>query len=264
MADKITRRKFVKAGAAAGVGAAVMSQSIVPAFAAGKTSRWGMLIDLRRCYGCKSCAVACKAEFDTRLGVFKSGVVEYENGEFPKAQRDFLPWLCNHCSKPPCVSVCPADPVEKTFNGVSYEAKATYIRPDGAVLYDVDRCLGCHACVNACPYKARYVDPLLKAGVIPSNNAIGKCTFCVHRVENGVEPSCVNTCPGNARVFGDLDDPGSEISKLIADNEGSIKVIHTDYGTSPNVFYIAYDEETYDRGSDVRNDAPKEWGQNRG
>ncbi|MEE9455805.1 MAG: 4Fe-4S dicluster domain-containing protein [bacterium] len=263
MGEKISRRKFVKAGTTVGIAAAVMPGGTATAFAAGKTARWGMLIDLRRCYGCKACAVACKAEFDTRLGVFNSNVIAYEKGKFPEAKRDFVPWLCNHCAEPPCVKVCPAPPVEKTLGDVTYEAAATYERPDGAVLYDVERCIGCHACVRACPYKARYIDPLLKAGAAPGNHAIGKCTFCIHRVENDVEPSCVNTCPGNARIFGDLNDAGSEISKIIAANQAETKMIHPDYGTSPYVFYIDYDEEAYDKGFDIRNETPDEWGQTR-
>ncbi|MCP4228551.1 MAG: 4Fe-4S dicluster domain-containing protein [bacterium] len=264
MSEKISRRGFVKAGAVVGAGAALLPSSVVAQVGSLGVARWGMIIDLGRCYGCNACAVACKAEFDVRLGVFKSGVIENEHGAFPGTKRDFLPWLCNHCSNPTCVDVCPAEAIEKTFNGVKYEAKATYQRPDGAVLYDVDRCLGCHACVKACPYKARYVDPSLKAGAMPNNKAIGKCTYCMHRVENGIEPSCANTCPAGARVFGDLNDPNSEIGKLAAATKGKTGVIHDDFGTSPNVFYLGYVSETYDNGEDIRNEAPAESGQTRG
>lgn len=263
MSKKVSRKKFIKTGAALGVTAMLTPKRTLAYVSGTDTPKWGMLIDLRRCYGCKSCAIACKAEFDVRLGVFKSNVIEYEKGKFPNAERHFLPWLCNHCSDPPCVEVCPTDPVTKTHNGVSYEAKATYKRPDGSVLYDIERCVGCHACVEECPYKARYIDPLLKAGDEPENNAIGKCTFCMHRVDQGIEPSCVNTCPGNARIFGDLNDPDSEISKLISENKKDIKTIHPDYGTSPNVYYLDYSEETFDKGNDIRNEVPSEWGQNR-
>ncbi|NQU66456.1 MAG: 4Fe-4S dicluster domain-containing protein [Candidatus Marinimicrobia bacterium] len=222
-----------------------------------------MLVDLNRCYGCKACAIACKAEFDVRLGVYNSNVIEYEHGKYPKTTRSFLPWLCNHCSDAPCVDVCPADPVKKNFNGKTYDAKATYKRPDGMVLYDQNRCLGCHACVEECPYKARYVDPLLRAGEEPDNQAIGKCTFCQHRVDRGLEPSCVNTCPGNARIFGDLDDPNAAISKIIKKNKNRVKGLKEGYGTHPNVFYLNLFEDTYTHGSDIRNNAPASGGQNR-
>lgn len=263
MSEKVSRRELVKAGITLGLATALMPRPALSMLAKEKTTRWGMLIDLRRCYGCKACAVACKSEFDVRLGVFKNNVIEHEKGEYPGAKRDFLPWLCNHCSKPLCVSVCPTEPIEKTYHGISYQAKATYKRPDGAVLYDIERCIGCHACVEACPYKARYIDPLLRAGAEPGNNAIGKCTFCMHRVEKGIEPSCVNTCPANARIFGDLRDTESEISKFVRQNKGKIRKIHPEYRTSPNVGYIGYNEETYDRGNDIRNNAPSEWGQKR-
>ncbi|MFQ5753080.1 MAG: 4Fe-4S dicluster domain-containing protein, partial [bacterium] len=175
----------------------------------------------------------------------------------------FLPWLCNHCSDPPCVEVCPTEPIAKTHNGTAYEAKATYKRPDGAVLYDIERCIGCHACVEECPYKARYVDPLLKSGEEPENNAIGKCTFCIHRIDQGIEPSCVNTCPVNALIFGDLNDSNSEISKHIKANKKQVRTIHHEYGTSPNVYYIDYSEEMYEMGYDIRNEVPPKWGQQR-
>lgn len=263
MANGITRREFVKVGAATGVATMVAPGALPAAWAAPAKPRWAMVIDLRRCYGCQACAVACKAEFDVRLGVFKSGVIEREAGRFPKVTRHFLPWLCNHCADPPCVKVCPAPAVEKTFAGETFQARATYQRPDGIVLYDRERCVGCHACVRACPYKARYVEPVLKAGAAPGNNAIGKCTFCDHRVAAGVEPSCVNTCPARARVFGDVNDPAGEVARLVAENKNALAVIHEDFGTKPQVFYLGYDAETYDRGRDVRNDAPAASGQRR-
>ena len=107
MSEKLSRGKFIKTGVALGLTAMLTPKRAVASMVGGKMPEWGMLIDLRRCYGCKSCAVACKAEFDVRLGVFKSNVIEYETGKYPNADRRFLPWLCNHCDDPPCVEVCP-------------------------------------------------------------------------------------------------------------------------------------------------------------
>ena len=161
------------------------------------------------------------------------------------------------------MEVCPVDPEEKIFNGISYQAKATYQRPDGLVLYDRDRCVGCHACVEECPYKARYIEPALRAGAEPESQAIGKCTFCAHRADRGIEPSCVNTCPGNARTLGDLNDPESEISKLLKNFGDSVKPLRPDFGTAPNVFYLDLNEDVYAQGVDIRDEAPEAGGQRR-
>ncbi len=262
--DKIDRKNFLKNLTVGALASLLVPLTVTKVFGSkGNEKQWGMVINLRRCYGCKSCAVACKAEFDTRLGVFKSNVIEHEDGIFPNTTRKFLPWLCNHCSEPPCVDTCPVEPVKKSFNGASYDAKATYKRPDGPVLYDIDRCVGCHACVEACPYNARYIDPLLKAGEDSENNAIGKCTFCIRRVDAGKEPSCVNTCPGNARIFGDITDAGSEISLILKKYKNQVKTLRADFETAPNIFYIDLEENVYKHGVDIRNQAPGEWGQRR-
>ncbi|MBI3014421.1 MAG: 4Fe-4S dicluster domain-containing protein [Candidatus Tectomicrobia bacterium] len=177
-----------------------------------------MLIDLRRCLGCHSCAVACKSENDVPLGVYRTWVKIVEKGSYPNVRRVFVPSLCNNCERPVCLSVCPV--------------KATYRRPDGIVMIDEHRCIGCKYCMAACPYDARHVNPIKKI--------VQKCYFCFHRVDAGLVPACVNTCPGGARVFGDVNDPESEISRLIATNP--VQVLKPEKGTEPRVYYIGLDE----------------------
>ncbi|KKN34103.1 hypothetical protein LCGC14_0797110 [marine sediment metagenome] len=215
-------------------------------------ARYVMVVDMRKCYGCRACTVACKSEFQVPLGVFRAVVKEKDSGIFPKAKRFFQPILCNHCANPPCVEACPVDPVKETYkhNGkaVEYEKKATFQRPDGLVLVDYERCIGCHACVEACPYKARYVDPIRWAGADTDNKTIGKCVFCFHRIDKGVTPSCVNTCPAEARIFGDMNDPKSKVSKLL--KEHKTQVLFPEEGTNPHVFYISFKEGIYEKGGE--------------
>lgn len=180
--------------------------------------RYAMVIDTRRCIGCHACSVACKAEFDVPLGVYRSWVEYIEKGTFPDVRRSFLPRLCNQCSNPPCVDVCPT--------GATWQRKE-----DGIVEIDPDICIGCKYCILACPYNARFANPV--TGVAE------KCDFCLHRVSNGLEPACVETCIGRARIFGDLNDPDSKVSHLLA--TAPVTVLRQDMGTKPNVYYIAAD-----------------------
>ena len=226
------RRGFLtKALAAIGAAVAAFAASVLPGTAAGANGtagrggarkgrkvQYGMVIDVRRCIGCHSCTVACKSEFDVPLGVNRSWVEYTEKGEYPNVGRSFLPRLCNHCSEPPCVKVCPTD--------------ATYKRDqDGIVVIDSGLCIGCKYCIHACPYDARFLNPV--------TGFADKCDFCIHRVSKGLVPACVNTCVGGARIFGDLGDPDSDISKLIATNR--VTVLRREMGTFPNVYYIGAD-----------------------
>ena len=179
-----------------------------------KKGRLAMVIDLLRCIGCHSCSVACKAEFKVPLGVWRSWVKVGEHGSYPRTSRSFLPLLCNHCEKPACVDACPT--------------KASYKREDGAVLIKEDVCIACGLCISACPYKARFFNHEKKIA--------DKCTFCIHRADEGVEPACVNTCPAKARTFGDLSDPRSEVSKLVASTP--TKVLKPGFKTEPSVLYV--------------------------
>ncbi len=181
-------------------------------------AQYGMIIDLRRCIGCQACSIACKAESDVPLTVARSWVEYTEKGQYPNVGRTFLPRLCNHCSKPHCTRVCPTG--------------ATYKRPqDGIVVVDQGICIGCLYCAQACPYTARFLNPVTRY--------VDKCDLCIHRVANGVVPSCVNTCQGRARIFGDLNDPDSEVSQIVA--REPVQVIRRGMGTEPNVYYIGLD-----------------------
>lgn len=174
----------------------------------------GMLIDLNTCIGCHACSVACKAEFDVPLGVFRDTVKYVEDGEYPNATRHFIPVLCNHCEDAPCLDACPTDAISR--------------QPDGEVVINEGDCNLNRFCMAACPYGAIYEDPQL--GVAQ------KCTFCEHRTADGRQPACVDACPTGCRIFGDLDDPDSAIAQQVAKNETS--VWKPDAETSPRVFYV--------------------------
>jgi dimethyl sulfoxide reductase iron-sulfur subunit len=211
-----------------------MAQNVNPV--AAKPVRWGVAIDLKRCTGCQSCTMACKLENGTPPGVFWTRVLEEEMGTYPFAYTVFLPIRCNHCSNPPCVSVCPT--------GASYQREA-----DNVVLVNQDKCIGCHSCVVACPYQARFV-PEDSKGYYGEQytpyerlryarwqvGAAQKCTLCVDRLDSGLKPACVETCPARTLVFGDLNDPGSEVSKLL--QARSHYRPREELGTEPNVFYL--------------------------
>jgi len=222
--------------------------------ASGNAPRWGFIVDLRRCTGCRSCTVACKAEFNVPLGAFRAAVYDEVVGQYPKAEKLFMPRLCNHCEGnqedkvPPCVKICPEYPKgRKKFTTpegktIRYRYGATYKRPDGMILYDNDLCVGCGKCIDTCPYGARTWDKSLLSGKDKTKNGIVKCDFCTHRVENGVLPSCVNICPNNARIFGDLNDPNSQVSKLVKEfnleqNRQKTTLLPAE-NTMPMLYYI--------------------------
>ena len=184
--------------------------------------RYAMVIDLRRCIGCDACMVACKAEFDVPLGVFRTWVPYRVTGTYPKVKKHFLPRLCNHCDDPPCVRACPVD--------------ATYKEEDGGfVLQRYERCIGCKACMASCPYNARFMLPADRS-YTEITNVVDKCTFCYHRVTEGLAPACVQTCIGRARIFGDLNDPSSEVAQVLANT--MVRALREDLGTKPKVYYI--------------------------
>lgn len=179
--------------------------------------RYGFLIDQTSCIGCHACTVACKAEHDVPLGVFRTWVKYVEKGEFPNSRRHFLVERCNHCANAPCVAICPTG--------------ALFTRPDGIVDFDKDRCIGCKSCMQACPYDAIYIDP--------AEHTAAKCNFCAHRIDQGLQPACVLVCPEEAIIFGDLDDPSTRISQLVG--RESVAVRRPEQGTEPKLYYIGAD-----------------------
>lgn len=226
--------------------------------AEGKVKRkfhYGMVIDTRRCVGCKACVVACKAENKTPPGVSYTVVVEEAIGNRLDDKPIFMTKPCFHCEKPPCVDVCPVS--------------ATFKRErDGIVVIDYNRCIGCRYCITACPYGSRYFDfgedyPVVAANTSysqvpspeygqfrkrePDKSPIGnvrKCTFCVHLQDEqgrydkaaGRWPACAKTCTGHAIHFGDFNDPESEVSRLLEERQ-AIR-LKEELGTEPNVYYL--------------------------
>jgi Fe-S-cluster-containing dehydrogenase component len=175
--------------------------------------RFGMVIDTLRCVGCSDCVVACQTENDVPIGYARDWIVEATRGTYPNLFTKIESQRCNHCSDTPCVRTCPTG--------------ASHIVDGGIVLVEHDECIGCKACVQSCPYDARFIHP---------EGYIDKCTFCNHRTQNGEDPACVSVCPTYAMYFGDLDDPNSEVSKLL--NRREHHTIIPEAGTKPNVYYL--------------------------
>jgi molybdopterin-containing oxidoreductase family iron-sulfur binding subunit len=227
--------------------------------------KYGMVIDLERCLGCRSCMEACKVENNTSVGVFWMYVFRFEEGTYPNVRNSYMPRPCMHCNNAPCVKVCPVG--------------ARYSREDGVVATDWERCIGCRYCQVACPYsvnyfnwkdpkKNQYLDweaPIAQAVTQVTNGTsppwknpeldraygheerhiagdshlkgvMGKCTFCVHRIEKGLLPACVANCPGLVYTFGDLNDPNSGVSRLLQEKP-SFRLAE-DLGTDPSVYYL--------------------------
>lgn len=177
-------------------------------------ARFGMAIDTAKCVGCMDCVVACKTENGVPEGYNKDWVVYDTQGTFPTLHMEIRSERCNHCDNPPCVDCCPT--------GASHVEKFGHV-----VLVDSHRCIGCKACIASCPYDARFVHP---------DGYADKCTFCLHRVKEGLEPACVSVCPTRCMTFGDLDDPNSAINRQL--NSRRNHQLLVDAGTKPKVFYM--------------------------
>ncbi|MFQ5773647.1 MAG: 4Fe-4S dicluster domain-containing protein [Kiloniellaceae bacterium] len=267
-ASKSGRRRFLRAAARAIAGAAALLGAHglrEPGKAATAGSfptpdydwtkhRWAFGVDATKCIGCLRCVEACKAENGVALDAhhFRTWVERYVylEGEdharidsqadpeniaasgseavyrFDNRYEDkkvtkafFVPKLCNHCERPSCVQVCPTG--------------ATYKTKDGAVLIDNEYCIGCQYCVQACPYGARFFNA--------EKRVTEKCTWCYHRITKGLQPACVEVCPVDARIFGDLNDPDSSINAFIHDNR--VQVLKPETGNEPTCFYVGIDKE---------------------
>ena len=185
-------------------------------------TRWSWVIDQTKCIGCHACTTACKSENDVAVGVFRTWVKHVDVGVFPQVKRHFAVLRCNHCEDAPCVAICPVT--------------AMYQRADGLVDFDESRCIGCKACMQACPYDAIYMDP--------DSNTAHKCNFCSHRVDQGLLPACVVVCPVEALIFGDIDNPGSQVARELKANKVTVR--RPEQRTRPKAFYIGAHEAALD------------------
>ena len=181
-------------------------------------TKYGFVIDHRKCIGCHACTVACKSENLVPLGRFRTWVKYIEKGEFPNTRRYFTIERCQHCEDAPCVAICPT--------------RALFKRRDGIVDFASDLCIGCKSCMQACPYDALYIDP--------TSNTAAKCHYCAHRTDRGLLPACVIVCPTKPIIAGDLEDSRSEIAQTLAREQ--VQVRRPDQGTRPQVFYVGADE----------------------
>lgn len=222
---------------------------------------YAMVIDLHKCVGCAACDIACKSENNVKYDIHWSNHIIETAGTFPNVRYRYIPILCNHCEQAPCVEVCPTT--------------SMYKDSDGMTLHDADLCIGCRACQLACPYNAIYFNDEAphaefrdEESIIPgvtssgkevadktgtpipyynperertydgirSKGVVEKCTFCDHRVSQGEQPWCVVSCPAKARIFGDLNDPRSDVRKLLG--KYAPRVLQKEKGTKPKVYYI--------------------------
>lgn len=175
--------------------------------------RYAMAVDTKKCVGCSDCVLACKNENYVPEGYCRDWIVEKVKGRFPNAMVELRSERCNHCANSPCVRCCPT--------GASHYADG------GIVVVTKNDCIGCGACIQSCPYDARYAHP---------DGYVDKCTFCLHRVEKGKNPACVDVCPTKCLYFGDLEDSESDISKILTKRK--YKVLAPEAGTKPQVYFL--------------------------
>ena len=184
--------------------------------------RWAKVVDHTRCIGCHACSTACKSENQVPLGVHRTYVKYVDVGRFPQARRAFQVTRCNQCAEPPCVEACPT--------------AAMHQRPDGIVDFDKRVCIGCKACIAACPYDAIFINP--------EDSSAEKCNFCAHRLDVGLEPACVVVCPTEALLVGDLNDGTSRVSETVG--RDVVAVRRPEKETRPKLFYKGAHQATLD------------------
>ncbi len=203
-------------------------------------TKLAIAVNVDRCVGCHTCSISCKMSNNVPDGMLwnrvlteNSEVIDGAVGVYPALSRDYLPLACQHCENPACQKVCPTG--------------ATYKDNKGRVEIDYDKCIGCRMCMAACPYNARvfnWTEPVRSAGAsygeadvpVRPKGVMEKCTLCHERTDRGDAPMCVACCPARARVYGDLDDPNSDISKIA--REKNVRILLEEMGTSPQVFYF--------------------------
>lgn len=263
---KITRRNFFKGvglGAAAVAVAGVIDRvSAVENVLKGK--KLAMVIDLQRCTGCGACTIACKNENNVQEGFAWAYRIRETKGTFPNVRYNYMPTLCNHCAKAPCVRICPSGAMHKADGDIT--------------AHTPEKCIGCKSCISACPYvvisfnskeghkfwrddnklingcteSPRQVTQKARGEVIPYYNPdrerdlkgsglrykgiIEKCTFCDHRLKRGLLPYCVERCPAEARIFGDLNNPNSAVRKILGKYRA--RRLREHLGTEPKIYYV--------------------------
>jgi tetrathionate reductase subunit B len=184
-------------------------------------ARYAMVIDLEKCVGCQACTVACNSEWEVPIGFARTHVrATGVAGNFPNLYSTFYVAQCNHCDSPACIAPCPT--------GATYQAE------NGIVQVDRGLCIGCGYCVEACPYEARYINPVTKK--------VDKCDFCTPRVERGQAPACVETCTAHAKFFGDLEDTSSDVFKMVYER-GARRLESAEVAIGPDVYYLGEEED---------------------
>lgn len=224
------RREVIKVAVGSAILALIPASKALEKIRAKGKKHLVMVIDLNRCNGCKACTVSCGVENGNKPGEHRTEVMQKEITIGDKSYAINLPMLCNQCEEPSCVKVCPT--------------RATYKRnEDGIVVIDSTVCIGCNYCIQACPYDGvRFENH--------TTSTVDKCNFCIQRTSKGLLPACVETCIGEARTFGDVNDKNSVVSKLL--NKNDALVLESKEGTHPNVFYIGLSQNEADERHSLR------------